>query len=216
MSPRLQPAFTLLELLIALTLSTFVVLILAASMRIVLKDWERASGHLDDNLDQALVMLQLERALTGAFPHAYRKEKDNQKLIFFLGEEDSVAWASTVSPGHKNGLTLWQLSPAEDTGVDIRIVPALSGDPTENLADATSITVFEGYEASFEYLYVDKKIADDSEWVKTWSAEKWQSLPSAVRMRLEKKTTDQDAESTLEMIAMILAHEHPTIRRRKP
>lgn len=211
-----QTAFTLLELLVALTLSVFVMLTLAMSMNIVLKDWERASDYLDNNLDQVLAMLQIERALSGAFPHTYRKEKENKQFVFFMGEEDTVTWVSTVSPGRKPGLTAWQLSPSEeDTGVDIRIVSAFASDPTENLKEVTPFTVFEGYEASFEYLYVDEKIEEDSEWEKEWSAEERQSLPSAVRMRLEKKKTSNDEES-LEMIAIILANEHQTIRPIKP
>lgn len=214
---RRQSAFTLLELLVALTLSTFVVLTLAMSMNIVLKDWERASAHLDDNLDQALVMLQIERALTGAYPHTYRDEKENKQYIFFVGEKDKLTWVSTVSPGRQPGLTAWQLAPSEkeDTGLEIRIVSAFAGDPTENLEEATPITVFEGYEATFEYLYVDEKIEDDSEWEEEWLAEERQSLPSAVRLRLENKGIEGDDQS-LEMIAIILANEHQTIRPRKP
>lgn len=212
---RQQTAFTLLELLLALTLSTFVMLTLAMSMSIVIKDWERANNYLDANLDQVLVMLQIERAFTGAFPHTYRKEKENKPTLFFVGEEDTVTWVSTVSPGRKPGLTAWQLSPSEEeTGVDIRIVSAFAGDPMENLEDATPIMVFEGYLATFEYLYKDEKIEEESEWEKEWLAEEHQSLPSAVRMRLEKKEVTND-EQSLEMIALILANEHQSIRPRK-
>lgn len=208
-----QAAFTLLELLVALTLSTLVMLTLAVSMNSVLKDWENASLHLEDNLDQVLTLLQIERAFTGAFPHTYRNEKENKSYIFFEGEEDTVTWVSTVSPEQKPGLTAWQLAPSEEkTGIELRMTPAFAGDPTETLKEAAPLTILEDYAATFEYLYVDERIETDSKWEDEWSAKERQSLPYAVRIHLEKP----NKENPLEVIAMIPAHEHLSFRPRKP
>jgi general secretion pathway protein J len=210
-----QIGFTLLELLIALTLSTLVMLMLAMGMNAVLKDWTRSSNHLEDGLDKILVLLQIERALQGAFPHTYRDSDENKPYIFFEGEEENIAWVSTVSPGRQPGFMTWQLLPnEEETGVEIRIVPALAGDPTERLEKhATAITALEGYQAYFEYLYVDEKFDDETEWLKEWSAKERQGLPHAVRIRLENNV---DAEQSLEIVAVIEAHQHQTIRPVKP
>ncbi len=203
--------FTLLELLIALTLSALIMLTLAMGMNLVVKEWTRSSNRLDDSLDKVLVLLQIERALTGAFPQTYRDYDENKKVIFFEGEEDQIAWVSTVSPGRQPGLMVWQLLP-DKNGVQIRIMPAFAGDPTERLkTHATAITVLEGYKAYFEYLYVDEKIEEDTKWLKEWSAQKQQGLPNAVRVRLEN-----DAQSPLEIVAMIQAFQHQTTRRIKP
>ncbi|EDN66528.1 secreted protein [Beggiatoa sp. PS] len=207
--------FTLLELLIALSLSSLVMLVLAGGMSMVLKDWTRSSNVLDDSIDKVLVLLQIERAIAGAFPHTYLDTDENKKYIFFEGEEDKMVWVSTVSPGRQPGLTAWQLLPnKKETGVDIRIVPAYASDPTERLEEhATAITALEGYKASFEYLYVDEKMEEDTKWIEEWSAKELQGLPHAVRVRLENQNDDEDS---LEIIAVILAHEHQTIRPVKP
>ncbi|MEN8216311.1 MAG: prepilin-type N-terminal cleavage/methylation domain-containing protein [Pseudomonadota bacterium] len=205
--------FTLLELLIALTLSTLVMLMLAMGMNVVLKEWTRSSNRLEDSLDKVLVLLQIERSLEGGFPHTYWDSDENKKYIFFEGEEEKIAWVSTVSPGRKPGFTVWQLLPSEKkTGVEIRIVPALAGDPTERLEKhATSVTALEGYQAYFEYLYVDDKFEEDTKWLKEWSAKELQGLPNAVRVRLES-----EAEESLEIVAVIQAHQHERIRPVKP
>ncbi len=208
--------FTLLELVVALTLSSLIMLMLAVGMNTVLNEWSRSGNYLDESLDKILILLQIERALMGAFPYTYRDPDENKKYIFFEGAEEQLAWVSTVSPGRQSGLMTWQLLPnKDDTGVEVRLVPAFVTDPTKRLEkEATMVTALAGYKVSFEYLYVDEKIEQDTKWLKEWSAKKLQSLPYAVRMRLEGQT--DPSEQAMEVIAFIPAREHQTIRPVKP
>jgi len=208
--------FTLLELLIALTLSTMVILLLAMGMNIVLNEWERSGGRLESSLDKVLILLNIERALEGAYPHTYFDTDDNKRYIFFEGEEEGITWVSTVSPGRHPGLQIWQLSPSDKNDwVQIKVIPAFAGNPTERLeAEAESVTILEGYTATFEYLYKDENLDDETEWLDKWSAKKLQSLPNAVRIKLEADG-DTEAES-LEVIAAIQANKHEAIRPVKP
>lgn len=206
--------FTLLELLIALSLSAIVMLLLAVGINIVLKDWERSSNRLEDTLEMALVILQIERALEGTFPHYYLQLNENKKYLFFEGKKDKVTWVSTVSPGRQAGLTAWQIRPTSKEGIEIRIVPAFVNDPTKNLDKATPITTFEHYKPIFEYLYFDEQFPKDAKWVEEWSAKKLQALPHAVRFRLERKR--DDAKQATEIITFIQAYKHPMLRPLKP
>lgn len=221
-----QAGFTLLELVVALTLSTLIMLMLAVGMNTVVNDWSRSHNYLDDTLDKVLILLQIERALAGAFPYTYQ-DKDQEgcgqgsgqgkgKCIFFEGEEQKIAWVSTVSPGRQPGLMTWQLLPSEkETGVEIRTVPAFATDPTERLEkEAISVTALEGYKLSFEYLYVDERTKTDTKWLKEWSAKKLRGLPWAVRILLENEKNP--TEQSVEVIATILAHEHQNITPVKP
>jgi general secretion pathway protein J len=187
-------------------------LLLAMGMHSVLKEWTRSSNRLDESLDKVLVLLQIERALDGAFPHLYKDRDENKSYIFFEGDEKQIAWVST---GRQPGLTAWQLlsSDDEEGGIEIRIIPAFASDPTELLEEhAAAITVLKGYNADFEYLYVDEKIQEDTEWLTEWDGKERQGLPNAVRMRLES----EDDDEPLEVIAVIQAHQHQKIRRVKP
>jgi general secretion pathway protein J len=208
--------FTLLELLIALTLATMVILLLAMGMNIVMSEWERSGNRLENSLDKVLILLNIERALEGAYPHTYFNEDDNKRYIFFEGEEESMVWVSTVSPGRHPGLQIWQLSPSKKNDwVQVKVISAFAGDPTERLeaeSETDSTTVLEGYKATFEYLYKDEKLDDETEWLDKWSAKKLQALPNAVRIKLE---TDGDTEP-LEVVALIQANQHQAIRPIKP
>jgi len=214
---RRNNGFTLIELLIALALSASVMLLLSAGMHVVLKDWERNSSRLEQSLDQVLVLLQLERALDAAYPHTYFDDKKKQPIVFFIGEEDKLAWVSMLSPGRKPGLTAWQLTPSEEgnDGVEIRMIPAFAGDPTEPLDEIEEpIVVFEGYDVRFEYLYFDDQFDDkDTEWLEEWDGEERRSLPNAVRIVLENQ---EQGEQSLEIIAHIKAFEHSSLPRIKP
>jgi general secretion pathway protein J len=210
-----QQGFTLIEILIAASLSAVIMLVLAMGMSMVLKDWERSSSRLEDSVELGLVVLQLERALEGTFPHVYFDRDDNQRYLFFEGKKNELTWISTVSPGRQPGLTAWQLKRGEHKeGVDIRIVPAFASNPTKVLEKAEPISAFEGYKASFEYLYFDEQFKNDTKWLEEWSAKKLQGLPNAVRLRLEKSAGDP--EQSLEIIAVIKANQHQSFRPQKP
>jgi len=186
-------------------------LLLTLGVHLVLKDWERADHRLDESLDLALAVLQIERALQGAFPHYYLKREENKKYLFFEGGEEELSWVSTVSPGRQPGLTAWQIKSPKGEGVELRTIPAFASDPTEALKKATVIMTFKGYSAVFEYLYLDEQFTKDTKWLKEWSAKKLQGLPRAVRIHLEK-----DAQQDLEIIAVINASEHQMLRPIKP
>jgi general secretion pathway protein J len=211
--PRFSPVrgFTLLEILVALTISTMVLLTLTIGMNVVVSGWQNSSKRLDEDLDQMLALLQVERALEGAYPHSYLIKDENKRSIFFEGKDDELEWVSVVSPGRNPALTAWRLTPSQekDGGLELRTVPAFATDPTDNLDKIKEpLRIFEGYRVHFEYYNLNKQIDSDSEWLDQWSGKERLSLPKAVRIYLESSDTKQQS---LEIVALILANEHEQI-----
>lgn len=210
-----QTAFTLLEMLIAISLSVVVMVILAAGMHIAMREWEQNSSRLDNNIDRTLALLQIERALSGAFPHRYHNKEKNQYLIFFNGEEDKLQWVSTVSPTREGGLSAWELSATEDEkGLQIKVVPAYSDNPEERLKEAEGVPVLSGYSVEFEYFYLDEQRDIDSKWIKEWIGRKQRGLPNAVRISIS--ASDDEVGKPLEIIATIMTYQHQYLTRLKP
>jgi len=212
-------AFTLVELLIAISLSTIVMVVLVGGFFTVSRSWQAQEQILDNEIDNSLIRLEIEKALLGAFPYTY-KEKKNKPKIFFKGKEQSLYFISTLSPSYNNQLTIWAISSLMDGGLSIQVSSALTGNPNKIIEKLLSsrqtknkaTEVLQDYKVTFEYL--TQTPAGESNWLNKWNGVKKQSLPHAVRITLkliDKEEHDKDKQ-TDQIVAFILANEHQTIK----
>lgn len=204
---RRNRGFTLLELLIALSLSVLVVGMLALGTRSVVADWRREQGFLDAAVDGSLALLQLERALFGAFPHSYVSREQLQRFVYFHGDEAALRFVSTVSLQSGAGLSAWSLANGED-GLMLRLAPALSDNPDARLDAAPERLLLPGWQARFRYLV--QRNAREKEWLDAWPAETFQSLPLAVEVLLEPNT-ETGREDRVTLLATLPAWRHEDI-----
>ena len=204
--------FTLIEVILALALTTLLLGLLSSGVFIVAGDWNRNADVLDDNLDEALTILQIDRALHGAFPHSYTNTETLSRQLFFAGESDYLAWVSTVSPQRAPGLTAWELFNVEDEGVYLALAPAFSDDPSVRLQEVAPTLIYPNYSVSFSYLYED--LGDIRVWDSEWDGEELLSLPLAVYARFEpEEGGDLDEEvEVLEVVARIRNNQHRSIQ----
>jgi len=202
-----KSGFTLVEVILALALTTLLLGLLSSGVFIVAGDWNRNADVLDESLDEALAVLQIERALHGAFPHSYTNTETLSRQLFFSGESDYLGWVSTVSPQRKPGLTAWELFNVEDEGVYLTLVPAFSDDPSLRLQEAEPMLIFPDYQIEFSYLY--EELDENRLWSEEWEAEELLSLPLAVYVRLEPYDED---EEVLEVLARVRNNLHRSIQ----
>jgi general secretion pathway protein J len=202
-----KSGFTLVEVILALALTTLLLGLLSSGVFIVAGDWNRNADVLDESLDQALAVLQIERALHGAFPHSYTNTETLSRQLFFSGESDYLGWVSTVSPQRTPGLTAWELFNVEDEGVYLTLVPAFSDDPSLRLQEAEPMLIFPDYQIEFSYLY--EELDENRLWSEEWEAEELLSLPLAVYVRLEPYDED---EEVLEVLARVRNNLHRSIQ----
>jgi len=179
---------------------------LSAGVYAVVNDWQDESSGLEDELDRSLALLQVERALQGAFPHTYIHPERLARLVYFHGDEAGLSFVSTVSPQRRSGLTAWRLSSDEDRGVLLQLTPAFSDDPDARLELARPAVLLPGYTLRVRYL-VSRGI-DEKLWLDAWPAEEMQSLPLAVWLQWIPADTALD---TLEVLAPIRANRHEDI-----
>jgi len=203
-----EPArgFTLVEIMLALGLTALLLALLSSGVYIVADDWNRNSDSLDNSLDDALTILQLDRALHGAFPHSFTNEETLSRQIYFTGEDDYLAFVSTVSPQRTPGLMTWEIFSEEDEGVYVTLSPAYADDPAPRLEDAEPRLLLPGYRVEFSYLYEDTD--EDLVWTDQWLAEELLALPRAVYVRFTSMTDDDEV---LEVLARVRNNEHRSI-----
>tara|TARA_R100001039_G_C1852328_1_gene113107 strand:+ start:54 stop:689 length:636 start_codon:yes stop_codon:yes gene_type:complete len=197
--------FTLLEIMIALSLTAMLLTMLTAGMYGVIRDWDNNAQGLEETLDETVAILQLERALQGAFPHSYRDPETLARHIFFAGEPTALSWVSTVSPQRNAGLTAWRLYDEPGTGVFLHLAPALSDNPQQRLADAEPRLLLADYTLEFRYLFEDLDF--ERRWRDNWDGTELLALPMAVHILL-RPTRDSGLTDALDVVAPIRTVEH--------
>ncbi len=205
-----QQGFTLIEIILSLSLTAMLLALLSTGMYTVMNDWENDTSALDASLDETVAILQLERALQGAFPHSYQDQETLGRHVFFSGEDESLSWVSSVSPQRSGGLTAWRLESVDDEGVYLQLTPAMSDDPTRRLEDTEPILLLANYTATFSYLY--EELDFSKQWREDWPGVDMQVLPLAVHVLLTPMDNDAVADEPLNIIARIRANEHRTLR----
>ncbi len=203
---RRANGFTLIEIIFALSLTTLLLGLLSTGVYIVAEDWNRNADVLDATLDEALAVLQVDRALHGALAHSYTNLQTLSRQLFFVGEEDELSFVSTVSPQREPGLTAWRLSNVRDEGVYVTLAPAFADNPQQRLDNSEGSLLLPDYSVSFAYLY--ESSLNVREWSDEWSGEELLQLPFAVYVRFEPFSDEQEL---LEVIAPIRAYQHRQI-----
>ena len=199
--------FTLIEVILALGLTSLILGLLSTGVFLVADDWNRNSDVLDQSLDEALAILQIDRSLHGAFPHSFTNEETLSRQLFFTGEDDYLSWVSTVSPQRSAGLTTWELYSVAGEGTYLTLVPAYSDNPRSRLDEAEPMLLFPGYEVEFSYLY--EELDENKVWIEEWEAQELLSLPLAVYVRF---TPADDEKELLEIVARIRNNQHRSIQ----
>ena len=174
--------FTLVEVLLSLSLTTVLLSLLSGGMFIASGEWSRSSENLELRIDRNLSLLQFERALQGAFPHSYANSESLAREIFFSGESDSISWVSTVSPQREPGLTAWRLYNEPSLGIMLQLAPAFSDNPQLRLNEAEPSLVLPNYRLQVRYLTPAGE--RQMEWSPVWYGPELMSLPSAIYLEM--------------------------------
>lgn len=206
---RSQQGFTLIEVILSLALTAMLLGLLSTGMYTVMNDWENDTSALDASLDETVAILQLERALQGAFAHSYRNDETLARYVYFNGEDETLSWVSTVSPQRSGGLTAWQLESVDDEGVYLRLAPAMSDNPQSRLEETEPVLLLENYTARFSFLY--EELDFSKRWREDWPGEELHMLPLAVHVLLTPLDSARRNEP-LNIIARVRANQHRSLR----
>jgi general secretion pathway protein J len=214
LSKKAQCGFTLIEVLLALSLTALLMTLLSTGMYVVARDWNDNTERLDAKLDESLAILQIERALIAAFPHSFNSTETLLREVYFDGEDNRLRWVSTVSPQRLPGLTAWSIEVVSGggigegigEGIGVRTAPAFSDDPTARLDNVEPRIILPGYDLEISYLREPNALT--REWTDEWLGSEQGALPLAVHILF--RATGAEG-SDYDLIAPIKAWRHRSI-----
>ncbi|MEW6077238.1 MAG: prepilin-type N-terminal cleavage/methylation domain-containing protein [Thermodesulfobacteriota bacterium] len=195
--PRQIPAgsgFTLLELMISMTILAMMVVILFGGFRVGVRAWEKGENDLDARQRQRIVLDLLRRQLASVC--ATEVLDPNGQEVLFRGGPRSMAFVSHVSlvPGSLNGLAYVTYAVDRDKSggpaerlvfSETEVVQAGGTAAARNMDGAGYAELLSGAERiEFSYL---KSRPDNREapWQETWDPAVETAPPRAVRIMVK-------------------------------
>ncbi|MCG6877884.1 MAG: prepilin-type N-terminal cleavage/methylation domain-containing protein [Deltaproteobacteria bacterium] len=182
--------FTLLELIISLTILGVVLLIIFGALRIGTRAWEKGEKDIAVYQRQRAVLGLLSQQIASACVHEIKWGDD---AFYFRGSEKKMEFVSRmpIVPGALTGVVFVKYEiedVAKDGKMQLRLFEKDAGfmkdEDIENQRDEDFFTLISGIEnLQFEYLKSDK---DDVIWQNAWDPSETEGMPLAVRIVLKQ------------------------------
>jgi general secretion pathway protein J len=98
-SPRADGhGFTLIEVMLAVSILAVVVLLATAALRIGLRAWEAGQRRADLQQENRALVELVGESLAGAFPYLGRLGENPDRIVLFQGEPDEVRFVTSAPP----------------------------------------------------------------------------------------------------------------------
>jgi len=198
--------FTLLELLIAITLSILVLVVLGAAMILGYKS--QAKGTERSEVTQKVRILEdrISWLIRGAYP-LYLKKTDEEK-IFFDGKSDRVGFVTSSIDSHGTGPEdlaglKWVSIFTDNDGLKIREKIFFLEDAFDDSKGKVYLLDPEVRKIDFEFFEI-KEDEKEGSWISEWDPGDQETIPSAVKVKMTLERNGQKIEIP-EMIVRISA-----------
>lgn len=184
---QISGGFTLLELLVAMTLLGLLMTALFGGLRLGTRVWEASDRVLDDESRVLTIQRFLRDRLEQTFPAKHRDDDGNGPIVF-SGDRTSLRFASTMPDSLGPGPFIMELAlqhgPNQEAAHDLTLRWQTIGTDEDDVADATDQRVLVSDLATIAFAYFGAK--DDAKGPPGWHAS-WQDqerLPDLIRLEV--------------------------------
>ncbi len=183
--------FTLIEVIVTLTILGFIVLMVSGTFRLGLSSWEKGDSIKEDYQKIRMISQLVSRQMKSLVPYKIKTEKAEGNYLAFDGKAHSLRFVSALAIKAKRpeGFVYVVYQFKDEGDKEGRLVlyeqRALNRDFFEDdLKEDSAVTLFKGVsQVRFEYYReADEEKSRTAEWVEEWNAKEEKELPKAVRM----------------------------------
>ena len=196
--------FTLVEVMVALTLFSLVLTLIFSGLRASGKSWERSEVQIDNTDNLRLELAFVRKTLGEAVPLVLLDGKQNP--VVFKGEPDAIYFTAQL-PSHRGGGGLYLLSlstVAHEHKRDLQLAyqsisPALDLDQLDTGYDRKTLTLMTDIDALVFSYYGNEEVGKDPVWSDTWRNQ--QNLPLVARIHIEAANKERYVPDLLVRLA---------------
>jgi len=189
---RAEWGFTLIELVLALSILAVMITILFGGVRVVLRAWQRGEERAGTLQHARSTAALLDQSLSGIYPWRGKTDQLSPFQLIFQGEAERLSFV-TVSP------PLPLAAPIAFTAVTLSMnatgAPGLAirekALPDYNPFEEVTPGLIEPSITAIRFRYLR---ASDGTWVETWDAAHEQTLPQAVEVAVTETINGRPEE----------------------
>ena len=213
--------FTLIEVVITLTILGFICLIIFGAFRLGLSAWERGESVKDEYQKVRIVSLLVTQQVKSAVPYKIKSQEAEGDYLAFEGDARSLRFVSALPVRGKQpeGLVYAKYEFKEEGSEGGRLIlyeeKALNKDffaeePREELA----VSLLEGVSSvRFEYFREEDPLNNQQEeWVEEWKAKDEKRLPKALKITIIRKNQQGKEEPPINVFASLPANRFEEVR----
>ncbi|MEW6740394.1 MAG: PulJ/GspJ family protein [Nitrospirota bacterium] len=171
-----ERGFTLLELLIAMTILGLIAVIVGAGVRLGIRAWERGETDADNSRKIRYFVERIGQQIKSAYP--YQIEGDGERAVAFQGRSDSIFFVTSSVKASEGGLK-WISYFIRDGKLMMRegILPDKRA--MERISKEGHVFDMEISGLKFQYFSSKEK-----EWKESWDSKT--ELPVAIKINADK------------------------------
>lgn len=214
--------FTLVEVMITLTILGFILLMIFGVFRLGLSAWEKGESLKDDQQRARITSQLIARQVKSMVPYKIKTRKAEGDYLAFEGKARSVKFVSALplKISQSQGLVYvhyeFQRNGREEGALLLYEQRVLNRDFMKDPAkEETGIPLMERLqEVRFEYYREeDTQKNETGEWVEEWNAQELRELPRAMRITVVSKKGEKSEEGPLlTILASLPAYRYEEMR----
>jgi general secretion pathway protein J len=189
--------FTLLELLISLTIIGLILVIVFGALRIGARAWEKGEKDVEIHQRQRVVLENVKRQISSTCLSEIMSE--DEKEVFFRGDRESMEFMSRLPmvPTTRSGMVYVKYVVGEEVGGEKKRLMFHEKDVVffekeKDIDDQDEADFFDliprAESIEFEYLKGPEDKDGDPEWQETWDPDDDTGIPLAVKIIFQEDT----------------------------